>query len=179
MIGCTSRGQPGGFEHGEIMTTHTPSAAPVTTATDATPTKCMCMRPCPQIVAALTDDALIRRWWDRPRRGPSVTATTCGSFHGRRRSPRRFHDRPHSGNGVVTWAVTHAWNRTGSTPSPRSRCDGTATELPPSSSATSGCDPRLLCFDQCCAGWNHFMPSLHQFLETGEGRPNEPRDTSA
>ena len=42
-----------------------------------------------------------------------------------------------------------------------------------------GLRPALECFDQCRAGWGHFMPSLHQFLETGDGRPNEPRDRSA
>jgi len=42
-----------------------------------------------------------------------------------------------------------------------------------------GLRPALECFDQCRAGWNHFMPSLVQFLETGVGRPNEPRDASA
>jgi len=42
-----------------------------------------------------------------------------------------------------------------------------------------GLRPALECFDQCRAGWGHFMPSLQQFLETGEGRPNQPRDASA
>jgi hypothetical protein len=42
-----------------------------------------------------------------------------------------------------------------------------------------GLRPALECFDQCRAGWGHFMPSLQQFLETGKGRPNEPRDPSA
>jgi hypothetical protein len=42
-----------------------------------------------------------------------------------------------------------------------------------------GLRPALECFDQCRAGWGHFMPSLAQFLDTGEGRPNQPRDVSA
>jgi hypothetical protein len=58
-----------------------------------------------------------------------------------------------------------------------------ATPTPLGNSAVEfrhvGLRPALECFDQCRAGWNHFMPSLHQFLETGEGRPNQPRDPSA
>ena len=38
-----------------------------------------------------------------------------------------------------------------------------------------GLGPALDCFEQCRAGWNHFLPSLQTYLETGVGRPNHPR----
>jgi uncharacterized protein YndB with AHSA1/START domain len=34
-----------------------------------------------------------------------------------------------------------------------------------------GLTPRLECFQDCKNGWDHFIPSLRDFVETGEGRP--------
>jgi uncharacterized protein YndB with AHSA1/START domain len=36
-----------------------------------------------------------------------------------------------------------------------------------------GLVPELECFELCNRGWNYFMPSLQQFLETGRGTPFE------
>ena len=82
--------------------------------------------------------------------------------------------------GDVTWTVTDCpvmadWVGTKPSFSVRRNDDETCTiEF-----RHVGLSPALECFDQCRAGWNHFMPSLHQFLETGVGRPNEPREGSA
>ena len=160
------------------MTTPSPSAPPVAAASDDYTYAMQVDVPRQQILSALTDDALIRRWW---------TAATRSERHGDDVRLFMGGDAPlvdftieHApGTGIVTWAVTACvvedW--VGTTPS---------FSVRPNSDETSiiefrhvGLGPALPCFDQCRAGWNHFMPSLHQFLETGEGRPNEPRDPSA
>jgi hypothetical protein len=84
------------------------------------------------------------------------------------------------GSGEVTWAVTDCavmadWVGTKPSFAVREGDDGTCSIT----FRHVGLRPALECFTQCRAGWNHFMPSLHQYLETGEGRPNEPRDPSA
>jgi uncharacterized protein YndB with AHSA1/START domain len=35
----------------------------------------------------------------------------------------------------------------------------------------AGLTPKLECFDDCKAGWDHFLPSLQQFVDTGVGNP--------
>jgi uncharacterized protein YndB with AHSA1/START domain len=34
-----------------------------------------------------------------------------------------------------------------------------------------GLGPQLECYDQCRAGWDHFLPSLHDYVESGTGAP--------
>jgi uncharacterized protein YndB with AHSA1/START domain len=128
-----------------------------------------------QIFDALTDDVAIGRWW---------TAVTRSERHGN--DVKLFRDDEpfvcftveHApGTGDVTWTVTECavqddWVGTQPSFSVRPNADGTSTIA----FRHVGLNPAVECFDQCRAGWNHFMPSLHQFLETGVGRPNEPRD---
>ena len=129
----------------------------------------------PQVIEALTDDGAIGRWW---------TAVSATERHGDEVRLFMGGDAPavvvtieHTpGTGEVTWVVTDCavmadWVGTKPTFSAQAKDDGTcAIEF-----RHVGLQPALPCFDQCRAGWNHFMPSLHQFLETGEGRPNHPR----
>lgn len=35
-----------------------------------------------------------------------------------------------------------------------------------------GLTPRLECFQDCKSGWDHFIPSLHAYAETGVGHPS-------
>lgn len=35
-----------------------------------------------------------------------------------------------------------------------------------------GLTPRLECFSDCKSGWDHFIPSLRAYVETGVGHPN-------
>ena len=135
--------------------------------------------PVAQVIEAVTVDTEIARWWTAVTRserdgdqvqlfmggdGPAVVVTVENT----------------PGTGEVTWLVTDCpvmadWVGTKPSFSVQPGDDGTCTiEF-----RHVGLRPALDCFDQCRAGWNHFMPSLHQFLETGEGRPNEPRDPSA
>lgn len=161
------------------MTTRTPSTPPITTGSDDYVYEMRVHAPPPQIIEALTDDTVISRWW---------TAATRTERHGD--EVRLFmgdgapfvsftveHAPPAS---EVTWTVTDCavmadWVGTKPSFVVRPGDDGTSSIA----FRHVGLRPALECFDQCRAGWNHFMPSLHQFLETGEGRPNEPRDPSA
>jgi hypothetical protein len=158
------------------MTTRSPSTPAVTTAADDYDYEMQVHAPRAQVMTALTDDAVICRWW---------TAATRSERHGNEVRLFMGGDAPFvaftveqlPGTGEVTWTVTDCavmadWNGTKPSFSVQQRDDGICSiEF-----RHIGLSPALECFDQCRAGWNHFMPSLHQFLETGEGRPNEPRD---
>jgi hypothetical protein len=160
------------------MTTRSPFATPATPATDDDTYEMQVRVPLPQIIDAVTDDAEIGRWW---------TAVTSSEQVGR--DVRLFRDGApfvcftveHApGTPEVTWSVTECaaaadWVGTRPSFSVRENADSTCTVA----FRHVGLNPALECFDQCRAGWNHFMPSLHQYLETGVGRPNEPRDPSA
>ena len=37
----------------------------------------------------------------------------------------------------------------------------------------AGLTPRLECFTDCQSGWDHFIPSLGAYVETGVGNPNQ------
>jgi uncharacterized protein YndB with AHSA1/START domain len=132
-----------------------------------------------RVIEAVTDDAVICRWW---------TAATRSERHDDQVRLFTGVDAPFVSFSVehapttsqVTWTVKDCavmidWVGTKPSFSVRENSDGTcAVEF-----RHVGLRPALECFDQCRAGWNHFMPSLYQFLETGEGRPNQPRDPSA
>lgn len=36
-----------------------------------------------------------------------------------------------------------------------------------------GLDPSVACYDVCTGGWNQFLASLQEYVETGTGRPYE------
>lgn len=41
----------------------------------------------------------------------------------------------------------------------------------------AGLTPQLVCFEDCRSGWDHFIPSLAAYTETGTGHPNQsPED---
>ncbi len=177
MISCTYREQARGSKQGEIMTTRPPSA-PLIAASDDYSYEMQVHASPQEIIAAVTDGDLICGWW---------TSATRSERHGD--DVRLFMsdgDRlidftlDHApGTGEVGWAVTTCvmedWVGTKPSFSVLQNDDGTcAVEF-----RHIGLRPALECFDQCRAGWNHFMPSLHQFLQTGGSRPDEPRDATA
>lgn len=159
------------------MTTYSPSTGALTAASDDYTYEMQVHAPQAQIISAVTDGELICRWW---------TAATSFERHGEQVRLLRddtsfvsFTIDEAPGTNEVTWTVTGCvvedWIGTMPSFSVHDNDDGTcAVEF-----RHIGLRPALECFDQCRAGWGHFMPSLHQYLETGEGRPNEPRDTSA
>ncbi len=131
-----------------------------------------------QIIDALTDETTICRWWTvmtgSARQGDEVQLLMAGH------APLVFTIEHAPGSGEVAWAVTACgvlpdWVGTKPSFSVRSNADGSC-DL---SFRHVGLRPALECFDQCSAGWGHFMPSLRQFLESGEGLPNQPRSPSA
>jgi uncharacterized protein YndB with AHSA1/START domain len=161
------------------MTTSSSRAASITASADDYSYETQVHVPLPQIIEALTEDAVISRWWTAvnrsERRGDEVQLFMGGD------TPAVIITVEHTpGTGEVTWTVTDCpvmddWVGTKPSFTVRPGDDGTCgIEF-----RHVGLRPALPCFDQCRAGWNHFMPSLHQFLETGVGRPNEPRDPSA
>ena len=161
------------------MTARSASAPPVTAASDDYAYDMQVHAPRAHIIEAVTDDTVISRWW---------TAVTRSERHGDEVQLFMGGDGPavvvtvdHApGTGAITWTVTDCpvmpdWVGTKPSFAVQSGDDGTCSVA----FRHVGLSPALPCFDQCRAGWNHFMPSLHQFLETGVGRPNEPRDPSA
>jgi uncharacterized protein YndB with AHSA1/START domain len=161
------------------MSTRSASAPSVTAASDDYTSEMHVHVPMAQVIEAVTDDTVISRWW---------TAVTRTERHGNDVQLFMGGDGPAvvitidhvPGTNEVTWTVTDCpvmadWIGTKPSFAVKAGEDGTSTiEF-----RHIGLSPALECFDQCSAGWNHFMPSLHQFLETGEGRPNQPRDPSA
>jgi hypothetical protein len=161
------------------MTTRSASAPHDTTAAGDYTYGMQVHVPVAQVIEAVTDDTEIGRWW---------TAVTRSERHGDEVQLFMGGDGPavvitveHApGTSEVTWLVTDCpvmadWVGTRPTFAVRPNADGTCAIA----FRHVGLRPTLECFDQCRAGWNHFMPSLHQFLETGVGRPNAPRDRSA
>jgi hypothetical protein len=161
------------------MSTRSSLSAPVTATGDDYTYEMQVHVPLPQIIEALTDGTEIGRWWS------AVTSSECHGDEVRLfigdGAPFVFFTLEHTaGTGEVTWTVTDCavmadWVGTKPSFSVHSNADGTSTVA----FRHVGLSPALECFDQCHAGWNYFMPSLHQFLETGVGRPNEPRDRTA
>ena len=161
------------------MTTRSASAPSVTAAHDDYTYGMQVHVPVAQAIEAVTDDSEISRWW---------TAVTRTERHGDDLQLFMGGDGPavvitieHApGTNEVAWTVTDCpvmadWVGTKPSFVVQPGDDGSCAIA----FRHVGLRPALECFDQCRAGWNHFMPSLHQFLETGEGRPNEPRDPSA
>ena len=161
------------------MTTRSASAPSVTAAADDYAYELQVHVPVAQAVEAVTDAAEISHWW---------TAVTRTERHGDEVQLFMGGDGPavvitveHApGTNEITWTVTDCpvmadWVGTKPSFVVQPGDDGGCTIA----FRHVGLRPALECFDQCRAGWNHFMPSLHQFLETGEGRPNQPRDPSA
>jgi uncharacterized protein YndB with AHSA1/START domain len=161
------------------MTTRSPLAPPATATVDDYTYEMRVQASPSQIIDAVTDDTVISRWW---------TAVSRSERHGNEVRLFMGGDAPavvvtveHApGTSEVTWTVTDCavmadWVGTQPSFAVQPGADGTSSV----EFHHVGLSPALPCFDQCRAGWNHVMPSLHQFLETGEGRPNEPRDASA
>jgi hypothetical protein len=157
------------------MTTRSPLAARDTTATDDYTYEMRTHAPLRQIIEALTDGAVIGRWWTAVT-GSERDGDDVRLFIGDG-APFVFFTLEHApAAGEVAWTVTDCavmadWVGTKPSFSVQQNDDGTCTLA----FRHIGLSPALPCFDQCRAGWNHFMPSLHQFLETGVGRPNQPR----
>ncbi|HVA43523.1 MAG TPA: SRPBCC domain-containing protein [Acidimicrobiales bacterium] len=133
--------------------------------------------PVARIIGAVTDEIEIQAWWT------SVSATERHGDQLRLAMGDQslvFTVAHNPEDDVVTWSVTTCemapdWVGTKPTFSIRPDQDGNS-EL---EFRHVGLVPSLECYDMCRAGWGHFMPSLRQYLETGQGLPNQPRLVSA
>ncbi len=128
--------------------------------------------PASQIIEAITDETKIMGWWT------AVSAAQRNGDQVRLEMGDQYLaltvEQP--ADGEVTWTVTTcemAPDWVGTIPSFSIRAHGDdSCEL---EFRHLGLVPSLECYDMCRAGWGHFMPSLHQYLQTGQGLPNEPR----
>jgi uncharacterized protein YndB with AHSA1/START domain len=129
--------------------------------------------PAPSVVTALTDAAEILRWWT------SFTAAACEGDEVTLTTPRQDEplafvvERP--APDVVRWRVTTCgflpdWVGTHPTFALTAEAGRTAIEF-----HHVGLSPALECFEQCRGGWDHFLPSLQRYVETGAGLPDRPR----
>ena len=132
--------------------------------------------PVAQAIAAVSDGALICRWWTAAQRfefaGGEMrlirddVAWVCFTIE-------------HANATEVVWTITECviedWIGTRPTFTARSNDDGTTSV----DFCHIGLRPTLECFDMCSAGWGQYMPSLRQFLDMDEGPTNEPRHPSA
>ncbi len=129
------------------------------------------------VVDALTSANKISEWWTSITHGEQLgneIRVLMGS-----ESPLVFAVDHATGHAVVTWSVSACdfcpdWVGTQPTFTAEPGADGTTRV----SFRHVGLRPDLECFDQCQAGWNHFLPSLRQYLEVGIGLANEPRIAS-
>jgi hypothetical protein len=159
------------------MPTDATSTTPLAATSDDYTHEMTVHAPPDRIIAAVTDGELICGWWTA-----STSWTRVGTELRLLRLDSPFvsftiDDKPDANE--VSWTVTGCvmedWLGTRPTFTVRPIDDDTSIVV----FRHIGLRPALECFDQCRAGWGHFMPSLHQFLETGVGRPNEPRVPSA
>ncbi len=160
------------------MTTRSLPTPPITEAPDDYRYEMQVDVPLPEILAALTDETVVCAWWTAAN-GSERHGDDVRLLMGAGELLVDLTVEHTTGTTDVAWAVTACvmedWVGTKPSFSVQQNDDGThRVEF-----CHVGLRPSLPCFDQCRAGWNHFMPSLHQFLETGEGRPNEPRDPAA
>jgi uncharacterized protein YndB with AHSA1/START domain len=146
------------------VTTTLPRAADYTTTITAD-------APPETVFAALTIPAHLAAWW--------APATGHGAEGGELRfdmhSPQgplviRVHSAEHP--RVLVWNVLSCpflpdW-------------EGTTITFDLGRNDRGGCDlffrhhgltPQLDCYDTCRQGWNHFIPSLRQYVDTGTGNP--------
>jgi hypothetical protein len=160
------------------MTSQPASVPPLAPAPDDYRYELQVNASAPDVVTAVTDDAQIRAWWTAATR-TERNGDALQLFMSNGKMMVEFTIDHAPATNEVVWTVTDCvmddWIGTKQSFSVRANGDGTTSV----EFRHVGLRPALECFDQCRAGWNHFMPSLHQFLETGVGRPNEPRDASA
>jgi uncharacterized protein YndB with AHSA1/START domain len=120
------------------------------------------------VLAALTSDEAISAWW-----GVTVGAPTRGQrFEVGFGSDKGIEmETVADGPNLVEWLVhaspfTPEWH--GTTIVFELAAAGTGTEL---RFVHKGLTPQLECFDMCHEGWTHYLASLVDYVDRGEGEP--------
>jgi uncharacterized protein YndB with AHSA1/START domain len=142
------------------------------TTTDFRSTKTFAAAP-EATFSALTDLDALTGWWT-PAGGGAEAGETLRFLMGNQEVVMRVDeaDRP----SRVRWSVLVC--------EPAADWVGTSItfDLAPVGAGTElrfqhhGLNLGLECFDQCQAGWTHFLASLVDYVDRGAGRPNPPAD---
>lgn len=127
-------------------------------------------KPPESVFDALTTLEGLARWWS-PATG-SVAAPGELRLTHRHEDPLVLRvdtvERPDSVEwSVLDYPLNPEWVGTRITFMLR-RGDGGGTEL---QFCHHGLTPQLECYEHCSRGWDHFLPSLRDYVETGVGRP--------
>jgi uncharacterized protein YndB with AHSA1/START domain len=125
------------------------------------------------VFSALTDIDALTGWWT-PAGGGANAGDTLRFLMGDQEVVMRVDqaDRP----SLVVWGVLVC------EPAPDWVGTSIIFDLEPVGSGTElrfhhhGLNPRLECFENCHAGWTHFLASLVDYVDRGTGNPNSPAD---
>jgi uncharacterized protein YndB with AHSA1/START domain len=126
------------------------------------------------VFGALTTASQIAAWW-APATGSAAEAGTLRISFDTITEPLVMRVERATPSSAVTWNVEACaflpdWV-------------GTKPAFTLSRSAAGGCNvdfrheglrPQLECHDMCRAGWDQYLPSLRDYLETGAGHPFTP-----
>jgi len=141
-----------------------------TTTDDYRSTKAFAAAP-DVVFTALTDIDALTGWWT-PAAGGADAGETLRFLMGDQEVVMQVEDadRP----SLVRWNVLvcePAPDWVGTTIIYELEPVGTGTEL---HFHHKGLNPSLDCFENCFAGWTHFLASLVDYVDRGAGSPNEP-----
>ena len=125
------------------------------------------------VFSALTDIDALTGWWT-PAAGGAGSGETLRFLMGDQEVVMRVDeaDRP----SLVRWSVLVC------EPAPDWVGTSIIYELEPVGVGTElrfhhrGLNPGLECFQQCHAGWTHFLASLVDYVDQGTGHPNPPAE---
>ncbi len=125
------------------------------------------------VFSALTDIDALTGWWT-PAGGGATAGGTLRFLMGDQEVVMRVEqaDRP----SRVRWDVLVC------EPAPDWVGTSITYDLEPVDGGTElrfqhhGLNPDLECFEQCHAGWTHFLASLVDYVDRGAGNPNPPAD---
>ena len=123
-----------------------------------------------QVFDALTTVAGLASWW-APVTGSGAAGGELRFSYGAGQTmvvQVEEADRPSTVVWRVEWCnVLPDWAGTSPTFTVRRSAEG-GSEL---AFRHEGLGPQLECYDQCRAGWDHFLPSLRAYVESGAGTP--------
>jgi uncharacterized protein YndB with AHSA1/START domain len=127
-----------------------------------------------KVFGTLTTTAKFASWW-APATGSAAEAGELRITFEGIEDPLMLRVRQATHPSTVTWDVescTFLPDWVGTTPAftlTRSGADGCDVEF-----RHQGLSPQLECYDMCRAGWDQYLPSLRDYLQTGTGNPYTP-----
>jgi uncharacterized protein YndB with AHSA1/START domain len=143
-----------------------------TTTDDFRSTKTFAARP-DAVFSALTDIDALTGWWS-PAGGGADVGQTLRFLMGEQEVVMAV--------GEATRPLRVRWNVLVCEPAADWVGTSIVFDLVPVGAGTElhfrhrGLNPGLECFEQCHAGWTHFLASLVDFVDRGAGHPNAPAD---